>query len=155
MMMAAASRARGKTILVIDDDPDIVRIIRYMLRDAGCQVSYAYNGADGIQKAKAEKPDLVLTDLSMPNVSGIEVIDALHNDPETQHIPILAVTGHAWDTIAQVAHQFGCMGCVSKPFTREQLLQQVRRSLDPASRQAPAAPPVAAPSTEVLRLRTD
>jgi CheY-like chemotaxis protein len=96
MMMAAASRARGKTILVIDDDPDIVRIIRYMLRDAGCQVSYAYNGADGIQKAKAEKPDLVLTDLSMPNVSGIEVIDALHNDPETQHIPILAVTGHAW-----------------------------------------------------------
>ena len=44
MMMAAASRARGKTILVIDDDPDIVRIIRYMLRDAGCQVSYAYNG---------------------------------------------------------------------------------------------------------------
>jgi two-component system, OmpR family, alkaline phosphatase synthesis response regulator PhoP len=152
---AQASATRGKKILVIDDDPEIVRIIRYMLRDAGCQVSYAYNALDGIQKAKTEKPDVVLTDLAMPNVSGIGVIDEIRSHPETQRIPIIIVTAHACESISQVARQRGSIGCVSKPFTAQQLLKQIQQALDPEPQKPPAARPLTAPATGELRLRTD
>ena len=152
--VSETASARPRRILVIDDDPDIVRIVRYMLRDAGYSVIYAYNGADGIHKAKTEKPDLVLTDLAMPNVSGLDVIETLHNGPETQDIPILAVTAHAAENIGQAAHQLGCAGRISKPFTAEQLLHRVQRCFDPAPEDTPEdTPPVATPQPGELRLR--
>jgi CheY-like chemotaxis protein len=148
-----AGSARTRRILVIDDDPDIVRIVRYILRDAGYSVTYAYNGADGIQKARTEKPDLVLTDLAMPNVSGLDVIETLHEGPETRDIPILAVTAHAAENIGQAAHQLGCAGRISKPFTAEQLLDRIQRCFDPAPEETPDTPPVAALQPGELRLR--
>jgi CheY-like chemotaxis protein len=148
-----AGSARTRRILVIDDDPDIVRILRYMLRDAGYSVIYAYNGADGIQKAKTEKPDLVLTDLAMPNVSGLDVIETLHKDPETRDIPILAVTAHAAENIGQAAHQLGCAGHILKPFTPEQLLHRIQRCFDPAPEDVPDTLPVAPLQPGELRIR--
>ncbi len=149
----AAGPARTRKILVIDDDPDIVRLLRYMLRDAGYSVIYAYNGADGILKARTDKPDLVLTDLAMPNVSGLDVIEALHEGPETRDIPILAVTAHAAENIAQAAHQLGCTGSISKPFTTEQLLRRIQRCFDPVPEASPDTLPVAPPPPGELRLR--
>jgi len=78
------------------------------------------------------KPDLVLTDLSMPKVSGVEVIEAIKTDPSTQHIPVIAVTAHVWDGIAQSAGQVGCDGYVSKPFTAKQIIQEVHKHLKPS-----------------------
>jgi len=118
-------------ILVVEDDPDIMRILTHTLKGAGFQVIPAYGGEDAIRKVKAHMPDLVLTDLSMPKVSGVEVIEEIKLDPATQHIPVVAVTAHVWDGIAQSAGQVGCDGFISKPFTTKQILQEVHRHLKP------------------------
>ena len=118
-------------ILVVEDDPDIMRILTHALTGAGFKIIPAYGGEDAIRKVKLHKPDLVLTDLAMPRVSGVEVIDAIKGDPETEHIPVVAVTAHVWDSIAQAAGQVGCDGYISKPFSTKQILQEVYRHLKP------------------------
>jgi len=118
-------------ILVVEDDPDIMRILTHALTGAGFKVIPAYGGEDAIRKVALHKPDLVLTDLAMPKVSGVEVIEAIKGDPATQHIPVVAVTAHVWDNIAQAAGQVGCDGYISKPFSTKQILQEVYRHLKP------------------------
>ena len=93
----------------------------------------AYGGEDAIRKVKTHKPDLVLTDLAMPVVSGVEVIQMIKEDPETQHIPVIAVTAHVWDGLAQSAGQVGCNGYISKPFSTRQLVQEVQKYLKPSA----------------------
>jgi CheY-like chemotaxis protein len=119
----------GPKILVVEDEPDIMRIITHALTAAGYRVVHAYGGEDAIRKVKSQRPDLVLTDLAMPKVSGVEVIQAIKKDPETQHIPILAVTAHVWDGIAQSAGQVGVNGFIPKPFNMKQLLLEVQKYL--------------------------
>ena len=123
----------GAKILVVEDEPDIMRVITHALTGAGYQVIPAYGGEDAIRKAKAHKPDLVLTDLSMPKVSGVEVIQAIKEDPETWDIPVVAVTAHMWGGLAQSAGQVGCDGYIAKPFSAKQLLQEVQKHLNVAS----------------------
>ena len=118
-------------ILVVEDDQDIMRILLHALTGAGFKVIQAYGGEDAIRKVKLHKPELVLTDLAMPKVSGVEVIDAIKGDPETAHIPVVAVTAHVWDNIAQAAGQVGCDGYISKPFSTKQIIQEVYRHLKP------------------------
>ncbi len=116
-------------ILVVEDDPDIMRILTHALTTAGYQVVPAYGGEDAIRKVKAQMPDLVLTDLAMPKVSGVEVIDSIKRDPDTQQIPVIAVTAHVWDGIAQSAGQVGCDGYISKPFNAKHVVQEVEKHL--------------------------
>jgi len=121
---------KGK-ILVVEDDPDIMRILTHALTAAGYQVVPAYGGEDAIRKVKAQKPDLVLTDLAMPKVSGVEVIESIKRDPDTQQIPVIAVTAHVWDGIAQSAGQVGCDGYISKPFNAKHVVQEIEKHLKP------------------------
>jgi CheY-like chemotaxis protein len=118
-------------ILVVEDDPDIIRILTHVLTSAGYHVIPAYGGEDAIRKVKQHMPDLVLTDLAMPKVSGVEVIEVIKTDPDTQHIPVIAVTAHVWDGIAQSAGQVGCDGYIAKPFNTKQIIQEVHRHLKP------------------------
>ena len=118
-------------ILVVEDDPDIMHILMHALTGAGFKVVPAYGGEDAIRKVHLHKPDLVLTDLAMPKVSGVEVIHAIKTDPATKHIPVVAVTAHVWDSIAQSAGQVGCDGYISKPFTAKQIIQEIYRHLSP------------------------
>ncbi len=105
--------------------------ITHVLTRAGYRVVPAYGGEDAIRKTQRQKFDLVITDLSMPKVSGVEVIAAIRSTPETAQVPILVVTAHVWDGIAKSARQAGCNSCVSKPFTPAQLLQEVRKFVKP------------------------
>lgn len=116
-------------ILVIDDDASTMMIISSTLKSVGYSVVQAYGGDDAVRKAKAQQPALVLTDLEMPDITGVEIIDRLRADPETQHIPIVAVTSHVWDVIAQSASQVGCDGYLTKPFLPKQLIETVRKFL--------------------------
>ncbi|MBI1815853.1 MAG: response regulator [Deltaproteobacteria bacterium] len=120
-------------ILVIDDDANTMMIISSILKSAGYAVVQAYGGDDAIRKAKAQQPSLVLTDLEMPDMTGVEVIATLRKDPATQHIPIVAVTSHTWDVIAQSAGQVGCDGYLAKPFLPKQLIETVRKYLASAT----------------------
>ena len=114
-------------ILVIEDDPDIMRLLSHTLKAAGFNVIQAYGGEDALRKVKLHKPHLVLTDLAMPKMSGVELIHQLKTDAATQHIPCVAVTAFTWDHIAQSASQVGCDGFVSKPFNAVKLLQAVAK----------------------------
>jgi CheY-like chemotaxis protein len=121
------------TILVVEDDPDILRILTYALTGAGFKVIPAYGGEDAIRKVALYKPNLVMTDLSMPRVSGVEVIQVIKEGPETRHIPVVAVTAHVWDPIAHAAGKAGCDGYISKPFSSRRIIQEVYRHLQPAA----------------------
>ena len=119
----------GARILVVEDEPDIMRIITHALQAAGYEVVPAYGGDDAIRKAQGQKPDLILTDLAMPKVSGVEVVRAVKDNPATKDIPVIAVTAHVWDEIAQAAGRVGCDGYISKPFNAGQLLREVQKHL--------------------------
>jgi CheY-like chemotaxis protein len=84
-------------VLVVEDDPATMKLITYELNNPGYQVIIGYGGEDAIRKVNALKPDLVLTDLEMPKVTGYDVIAAVRQDPATCHIPVVAVTAHLWD----------------------------------------------------------
>lgn len=126
-------------IMVIEDDVDLMRLMLHILRSAGYQVVQTYGGADALRKVKMQKPDLVLTDLAMPGMSGVEVIAQIKGDEETRHIPCVAVTAHMWDHIAQAASQSGCESLVGKPFNSVRLLQEVTKYV-PLPGKLPARP---------------
>ncbi len=114
-------------IMVIEDDPDLMRLLSHMLTAAGFHVVQAYGGEDALRKIKSHRPDLVLTDLAMPKMSGVEVIHQIKSDPATERIPCVAVTAHMWDSIAQSASQVGCDSFLAKPFNSVRLLQEVTK----------------------------
>lgn len=124
-------------ILVIEDDPDIMRILLHTLEAAGYTVFPAYGGEDALRKLDSVQPDLVLTDLAMPNMSGVEVIEKLRQDPRTATVPIVAVTAYIWDELAKSAGQVGCDGFIAKPFSTRHLLHEVSKYL-PAKEGRPA-----------------
>jgi two-component system cell cycle response regulator DivK len=116
-------------ILVVEDDPDSMRVLTYALNSAGFEVVMAYGGRDAVAKVKRHMPDLVLTDLSMPEVSGVEVIYAIKQDPDVCHIPVLAVTSYVWEWQGRGATQVGCDGFIAKPVRPTELVEAVRRHL--------------------------
>ncbi len=116
-------------ILVVEDDADMMRIIVHALRAAGHVVIPAYGGEDALRKVQQQMPDLVLTDLAMPKVSGVELIQQIKKNPATQHIPCVAVTAHVWEFLAQSAGDAGCEGYLGKPFTHRQLVEFVSKHL--------------------------
>jgi len=127
----------GISILVVEDEPDVMHIITHALKAAGHTVVQAWGGEDAVRKAKTMKPDLVLTDLAMPEVSGVAVIHDIKQDPETAAIPVIAVTAHVWDSIAQAAGKVGVDGFISKPFTAKELVAEVEKQLRAIGKTSP------------------
>ena len=113
--------------MVIEDDPDLMRLLHHILTAAGFHVVQAYGGEDALRKVKHHKPDLILTDLAMPKMSGVEVIHQVKSDPDTRLIPCVAVTAFMWDHIAQSASQAGCDSFIAKPFNAVRLLREVAK----------------------------
>ncbi len=124
-------------ILVVEDDPDIMRLLAHTLSNAGYQVIQAYGGEDALRKVLLHMPQLVLTDLAMPKMSGVEVIQIVKANPQTNHIPIVAVTAYTWDNIAQSAGEAGVDGFISKPFNAKQLLLEVAKYMPGAAPRPP------------------
>jgi CheY-like chemotaxis protein len=85
----------GKKILVIDDEPDVVQYLSIFLEDEGFNVITAQDGLDGIDMAEKERPDLITLDITMPGMSGIEVLTKLRRDSKLASIPVIVITGVA------------------------------------------------------------
>jgi CheY-like chemotaxis protein len=129
--MLGAMETKQALILVVEDNPDQLRILTEILRAGGYKVASSLGAETGLRKARSLKPDLILTDLAMPHVSGVELIDRLRSDPATRAIPIVAVTAFVWDSIAQAAGTAGVDGFIAKPYTRQRLIEEVERHLGP------------------------
>lgn len=116
-------------ILVADDDYDNRTIIRQVLEAGGYQVLEAVNGLEAVEKALAEKPALILMDLSMPKLNGWEAAKQIKQTPEIAGIPIFAFTAHALTGDDVKAKAAGCDGYISKPCVPREVLQKVRDCL--------------------------
>ena len=125
--MSVDEATAAATILVVDDDADTLRILTHMLRNSGYNVIQAGSGEEALRKLKQNRPDVILTDLAMPGVTGVEVIHEVKGNPATSDIPCVAVTAHIWDSMARVADSIGCDGFVFKPFNNRELIKELRK----------------------------
>ena len=113
--------SKQASILVVDDDPEIVTMLNTRLTKRGYKVATAGDGHRAIELAKREKPDLVLLDVMMPGKSGWEVARALKQDPVTQHVKIVMVSAIGEKTNEITAPIYGADAHVDKPFEFEKL----------------------------------
>lgn len=119
----------SKKILLVDDSATVLMMERMILAAEHVELSTANNGLEALQKAKAERPDLILMDIVMPHVSGLEACKALRADPVTQHIPIILVTTRGEADNIELGYQNGCNDYVTKPVNSAELLRKVRSYL--------------------------
>jgi CheY-like chemotaxis protein len=118
-------------ILVIDDDPGFRTLLERMLRSAGHEVIVAADGAEGLQKLGNATPHLVITDLYMPKMDGVEMIGHLRRF--NPHIPVIAISGKSSSSgMLSVAQNLGAVAMLEKPFSMQDLLAAVHKALVPA-----------------------
>lgn len=116
-------------ILYVEDNDDNVYVVRNRLRRAGFTVLVATDGEEGLAMAAAERPDLILMDLSLPGLDGWEVTRRLKAAPETKHIPIIAVSAHAMAGDPEKALAGGCDDYETKPVDFVRLHAKIRALL--------------------------
>src|SRR5688572_20792296 len=102
-------------ILVVEDNMDNYELVRFILERAGYDVFLAVNGRDGVAAARLQKPDLILMDLTMPEMDGWIAAEKLKSDNATKSIPLYALTAHTLPSERKRAMEAGCDGYVSKP----------------------------------------
>ncbi len=119
----------AKTILSVDDSSSMRQMVKMTLCDAGFSVIEAVDGKDGLEKAKANPVNLVLTDLNMPNMDGLALIKELRKLPTFAGIPIVFLTTESDDSKKAEAKGNGATAWIVKPFRPEQLLTVVKRVL--------------------------
>jgi len=117
------------TILVIDDEQDLLDLLGYNLAKEGYKVLVAKDGEKGLDLAKRHKPDLIILDLMMPKIDGLEVCKSLQNDSKTSAIPIIMLTAKAEETDKIVGLELGADDYVTKPFSVRELLARVKAHL--------------------------
>jgi DNA-binding response OmpR family regulator len=116
-------------ILLIEDEPSIQRLICYALQTKGHDVSVAQDGSDGLQVARTKTPDLILLDMVMPEMSGMEVLMTLKADSSLKNIPVLIVTASAQKEEAERAIELGAADYLIKPFHVQDLHEAVMELL--------------------------
>ena len=121
-----------KTVLLVEDNEDNLIIYTTILRFGGYRVVQARDGRAALDAARTVAPDLILMDVSIPFVDGLEVTRRLKSDPATRRIPIIALTAHALPSDRDRALEAGCDGYISKPAEPRAILAAVRRKLGEA-----------------------
>jgi phosphate regulon transcriptional regulator PhoB len=116
-------------ILVIDDEPDIVDLISYNLGKEGFQVAAAHSGEEGLKKIKEGVLDLLILDLMLPGIKGMELCRILKNDPKTQDLPIIMVTAKGDEVDRVLGLEMGADDYIAKPFSPRELVARVRAVL--------------------------
>jgi len=126
-----------KHVLVVDDEEDILELVSYNLEKNGYKVSCVATGEKALQFAKTEIPDLIVLDLMLPNVDGLDVCRLLKKDPATQHIPIIMLTAKGEDADIVAGLELGADDYVIKPFNLRVLVARVRAVLRRDSQHIP------------------
>ena len=116
-----------KTVLTVDDSASIRQMVTFTLKDAGYDVVEAVDGMDAISKLNSHKINLVVTDLNMPNLDGIEFIKHVRQNPLYKFTPVLMLTTESQDTKKAAGKAAGATGWIIKPFKPEQLLAVIKK----------------------------
>jgi two-component system, cell cycle response regulator DivK len=126
---AKAEAGPSPLVLVVDDYADNREMYALYLRHMGYRVEEAEDGEEALEKAFACTPDLIVMDLSLPSLDGWEATRRLKADARTRQVPVIAVTGHAFEGQSQVAAKAGCDAFVTKPCEPKALESTIRRVL--------------------------
>ena len=129
MMDEQTSAEQNQHILVVDDSQDMRDLLQRLLLRVGYRVVLAEDGQASLTQAKLHHPDLILMDLSLPDMDGWEAVRHLRKMPEFRAIPIIAITAHVSVQEAERAIAAGCTSHIGKPFNTKMLLQEVARLL--------------------------
>ena len=113
------------TVLVVEDDPVILSLLEVSFELEGFSVLLAHDGAEGIEVARAHKPDLIISDIMMPKSSGLELVIAIKGDDETKAIPIILLSAKAQTSDLKIGMEAGADDYVTKPFEPLDLVDRV------------------------------
>jgi len=122
-------------VLVVDDEPDALELVKVNLTSAGLDVLTASDGESALQKARSALPSLILLDLMLPEVDGLEVCKILRRDPATKEIPIIMLTAKAAEIDRVLGLELGADDYVTKPFSPRELVLRVKALLRRSERQ--------------------
>jgi DNA-binding response OmpR family regulator len=118
-----------KRILIVEDDEDIVKVIRVTLEREGFEVAATHDGTSGMAEVRRSRPDLLILDLLLPKLPGLEVCKAIRADRELRQLPILILTARREEADRVVGLELGADDYVTKPFSARELLARVRALL--------------------------
>ncbi len=136
----------SQTILAVDDNHDAIMILSAVLKRAGYRVITAVDGAQAIERAKEQRPELILLDLMMPKMDGFEVCRVLKNDPEMKNTPIFMFTARSDLYSQKEGLALGACEFLKKPLHPRDLIQKIKEHLPPPK------PPPATPGASLLSL---
>lgn len=119
----------NETVLVVDDEPDILMMVRHALRLAGYRVVEAETGEAAVEILERERPDAILLDLRLPGMDGWGVLGVARRLPSTADVPIVIMSAHATPSTRERAIEAGCAAYLTKPFTIEELTGAVETAL--------------------------
>jgi len=118
-----------KKILIADDKPEVLELVRVSLGSEDYQIIDASDGKEALEKIKKEKPDLVLLDIVMPKMDGFEVLNKLKKDPQIKEIPIIMLTAKGQKIDQEKGQRLGAAGYIVKPFSPSALLTKIEEML--------------------------
>ncbi len=121
----------SKTVLIVEDQIELRAINSLFLESHGYQVLAVDNGKDAVHLARQYRPDLIVMDLSVPQLDGFGAMELLKQDARTEHIPILVLTAHTYGSVGRRAREAGCDGFLRKPCDPHRLLDEVRERIGP------------------------
>ncbi|MDR0842841.1 MAG: response regulator transcription factor [Acidobacteriota bacterium] len=136
----------GNLVLVIDDEKDLLELVRYNLEKEGYRITTAEDGESGLRAAVRESPDIVIIDLMLPGMDGLDVCRRLREDPRTIKTPVIMLTAKSSETDRIVGLEIGADDYVTKPFSPRELAARIKAVLRRTSAQSQTQSPDAAPA---------
>jgi len=115
-----------RRILIVDDEKDLVRVVTARLEFAGYEVIAAYDGLEGLEKARSEKPDLIVLDVMLPKLDGYRICALLKNDNRYMKIPVIMFTARAGAKDMETGKEVGADAYMTKPFEPQTLLERIK-----------------------------
>ena len=128
---------RQKTVLIVEDEKNIVDILRFNLQREGYQTSEAYDGEDGLNRARSERPDLILLDVMLPKMNGFDVCRALREGGD--NVPVIILTAREEETDKVLGLEIGADDYITKPFSMRELIARVGANIRRTAMAAPTA----------------
>ena len=129
MTPATATATAPETILIIEDYSDTRELLSTLLRSHGYTVIEAEDGLEGLLKATGMYPDLIIMDLSLPEMDGVEAARRIHSQQKLEHIPIFVISAYLTSDVKADVRAAGCVRIFSKPFDTDELIDAIERTL--------------------------
>ena len=142
-----------KTVLIVEDEKNIVDILRFNLQRSGYETCEAYDGAEGLSKARTENPDLILLDVMLPRMNGFDMCRALRQ--EGNHVPVILLTAREEEGDKVQGLEIGADDYITKPFSMRELIARVGANIRRTTVFSPGTVPAAADLSGALSIDTD